>query len=234
MTRTTNARIAGFTFLLYIAVGVAGMVLFGRATRGEGIAAKLASIGQHATDVRVSVVLSLVTCFAALVLAVTLYRITRDEDPDLAMLALTCRAGEGVLGAIFILATLGLLWLGTAVGANASDAVTAPALAAFLLKVQAWNITIGGTFFAVGSTIFSYLFLRGRMIPVALSWLGILASALLVVSLPLQLAGFVGGPFFNFVWLPMFVFEVTIASWLLVKGVTQRAVEQRPVRMSTQ
>jgi hypothetical protein len=224
MTRTTNERIAGLTFLLYIAAGIAGMALFGRATSGDGIAAKLGSIGQNVTDVRVSVVLSLLTCFAALVLAVTLYGITRDEDPDLAMLALTCRVGEGVLGAIFILATLGLLWLGTAVGANAPEAVAAHALAAFLLKVQAWNITIGGTLFAVGSTIFSYLFLRGRMIPVALSWLGVLASVLLVMSLPLQLAGFFGGPFFNLVWLPMFVFEVTIAFWLLIKGVAKRAV----------
>jgi hypothetical protein len=122
MTRTTNARIAGFTFLVYIAAGVAGMVLFGRATSGEGMAAKLAGIAQHATDVRVTVVLSLLTSFAALVLAVTLYMITRDQDRDIAMLALTCRVGEGVLSAIFILATMGLLWLGTAAGANAPDA----------------------------------------------------------------------------------------------------------------
>ena len=55
MTRTTNARIAGFTFLLYIAAGISSLVLFGRATSGEGIAAKLAGIAQHATDVRVAV-----------------------------------------------------------------------------------------------------------------------------------------------------------------------------------
>ena len=218
MTRTTNARIAGFTFLLYIAAGVAGMVLFGRATNGEGIAAKLASIAQHATDVRVAVVLSLLTCFAALVLAVTLYRITREEDPDIAMLALTCRVGEGVLSAIFILATLGLLWLGTAAGTNAPDAAAAHALGAFLLKVQGWNVTIGATFFAVGSTLFSYLFLRGRMIPVPLAWLGILASVLLVVGLSLQLIGFLGGLFGGLIWLPMLVFEVTLALWLLIKG----------------
>jgi hypothetical protein len=43
MTRTTNARIAGFTFLFYIAAGISSVVLFGRATRGEGVAAKLDS-----------------------------------------------------------------------------------------------------------------------------------------------------------------------------------------------
>ncbi len=106
MTRTTNARIAGFTFLFYIAAGIASMVLFGRATTGEGIAAKLAGIAQHATDVRIVVLLSLLTCFAALVLAVTLYWITRDEDHELAVLALSCRVGEGVLNVISIIATL--------------------------------------------------------------------------------------------------------------------------------
>jgi len=49
MTRTTNARIAGFTFLFYIAAGLASMAVFGRATAGEGIAAKLASLASPST-----------------------------------------------------------------------------------------------------------------------------------------------------------------------------------------
>ena len=167
MTRTSNARIAGFTYLAYIATGIAGMVLFNQATSAEGIAAKLAGIAQHTTNVGTTIVLTLLTCFAALVLGVTLYRITREQDPDLAMLALTCRVGEGVLSGIFVLATLGLLWLGTAVGENAPNTESAHALAAFLFKVQGWNTLIGATFFAVGSMLFSWLLLRGRMIPIA-------------------------------------------------------------------
>ena len=31
MTRTTNARIAGFTFIFYIAAGITSLVLSGRA-----------------------------------------------------------------------------------------------------------------------------------------------------------------------------------------------------------
>src|SRR5688572_2123313 len=96
MTRRTNARIAGFTFLFYIAAGIGSLVLSGPATRGEGIAAKLAGIAQHATALRISVVLSLLTSFAALVLGVTLYAITREQDPDLAMFGLTCRVLEGI------------------------------------------------------------------------------------------------------------------------------------------
>jgi hypothetical protein len=219
MTRTTNARVAGFTYLFYVALAFPAMVLFDRATSAQGIAAKLGGIARHATDVRIVVVLSLLTCFAALVLAVTLYRVARDEDPDLALLGLTCRVGEGVLNAIFILATLGLLWLATAPGADAPEAAAAQELGAFLLRVQGWTTTIGATFFAVGSTLFAWLLLRGRMIPVPLAWLGVLASVLLVVGLPLQLAAILRGPTTQLMWLPMLAFEVPLGLWLLVKGV---------------
>jgi Domain of unknown function (DUF4386) len=76
--------------------------LFGRAAGGEGSAARLAGIAQHAAVVRTTVVLDLLQCFSAPVLAVTLYAITRDEDRDLAMLGLTCRVGEGLIGAVGI------------------------------------------------------------------------------------------------------------------------------------
>src|SRR5438093_6543851 len=103
MTLRTNARIAGVTFFVYIAAGIASLALSRRAP---------------ATDV-----LSLVTSFCALVLGVTLYALTRDQDRDIALLALLCRVIEAIPG------------------------------------------HEGAIYFAVGSTLFSWLFLRGRMIP---------------------------------------------------------------------
>src|SRR5207244_115771 len=99
-----------------IAAGIASMILFGGATGGEGIAAKLAGIAQHTTDVRLVILLDLLQCFSALVLAVTLHAITRDQDPDLAMMGMTCRVCEGVLGAAGIPSTLALLWLARPLG----------------------------------------------------------------------------------------------------------------------
>ncbi len=79
ITCTTNARIAGFTFLAYIAAGITSMVLFAGATRGEGVAAQLAAIAPHTTDVRLTILLTLVMNLSALVLAVTLYAITETR-----------------------------------------------------------------------------------------------------------------------------------------------------------
>ncbi len=225
MTRTTTARVAGFTFLFYIVVGITSLVLSGRAIRGEVIAVKLASVVQHATEVRVVAALELLTAFSALVLGVTLYAITREQDPDLAMVALTCRVVEGINNAGAVSSTLALLSLATTAGVNAQDEGAMHALGAYLLKGDA-NSAI---FFAVASTLFSWLLLRGRMIPVPLAWLGVLASALVVAILSLQLLGLFAGArsWFSAVtwlmWFPLLVFEVTLALWLLIKGVATPA-----------
>ena len=168
MTVTTNARLAGFTFLFYIAAGIGTMALARR---------------PHAAEL-----LSLLTSLSALVLGVTLYALTRAVDRDIALLALTCRVVEAIPG------------------------------------------HQGAIFFAVGSTLFSWLLLRGRMIPVALAWLGVFASALLVVILPLQRAGVFGGTgswsssLTWVIWLPALVFEIWLALWLMIKGVRTPAL----------
>jgi hypothetical protein len=222
MTRTTNARIAGFTFLAYIVAGITSVLLLRRATSGEGLAAKLAALAVHASDAGFLVLLGLVQVFSAIVLGVTLYAITRDEDSDLAMVGLVCRVGEGVIGAFSIPATLALFWLATARGANAPDLAAAHALAAYLLRD---DVALTATFFAVGSTAFAYLLLRGRMIPVPLAWLGVVASVLLVVGLPLRLAGWLHDPVAALIWLPMLAFEVPLALWLLTKGVAPARIQ---------
>ena len=82
------------------------------------------------------------------------------------------------------------------------------------------SVPVGAIFFAVGSTLFSYLLLRGRMVPISIAWLGVFASGLLAVTLPLQLAGFSTGLLTGYYqWLPALVFQTVLALWLLVKGV---------------
>jgi hypothetical protein len=220
VTRTTNARIAGFAFLFYAAIGICNELLMHHVTSANGDSAKLARIAQYPTDVRIAILITLLESFSALVLAVALYGITRDQDHELAMLALTCRVTEGVLVSLRIPTYAGLLWLAKAgVGTGAPDIATTNALRAFLM-MPGPSVPISAIFYAVGSTIFSYLLLRGRMVPVAIAWMGVFASGLLAVRLPLQLAGFYTGPLTGYYqWLPALVFQVALALWLLIKGV---------------
>jgi hypothetical protein len=171
MTIRTNARLAGVSFLLYIGAGIGTLALASR---------------PNATDV-----LTVVTSFCALVLGVTLYALTREQDRELALLALLCRVLESIP-----------------------------------------RKTTGPIYFAVGSTLFCWLLLRGRLIPAALAWLGVTASALLVVLLMTQRAGlFRGAANWSssitwLVWLPLLIFELSFAVWLIVKGVATPEREQ--------
>jgi hypothetical protein len=161
-THLAYARVAGFTLLFYIAAGITSLAL-----------------GSQAQIVEL---LYFLQSLSALVLGVTLYMLTRDHGPALALLALACRILEAVHD----------------------------------------NSEI---FFAVGSLLFCLLLLRGQVIPSGLAWLGVIASVLLVVILPLQLANLFGGSLSWsaaatwLVWLPMLVFEVALSLWLLVRGV---------------
>jgi hypothetical protein len=76
MTTRTNARIAGAAYLLYIAV----------------------AFPKPNVDARVETLFTFISCMCALLLAVSLYAITREIDNDIALLGMVCRVGEGVLG----------------------------------------------------------------------------------------------------------------------------------------
>src|SRR5262249_54066352 len=138
-------------------------------------------------------------------------------DRDLALLAVGCRFAEGVIAAISAGERLQLLSVATAsTTATGPDAGGASALGALLLGGGAAGPAAR---LAAGRTIHCSPFLRARSIPVALAWLGVLASVLLVVMLPVQIAGFLPGLLAGLMWIPMAVFEVVLAIWLIAKGV---------------
>jgi len=218
MTLRNSGRVAGFAFLVYIASAFGGLLLSSHASGGADATAKLANIAAHAGTVRLALLLELLGCFCALVLAVTLHALTRAVDPDLALLAGVCRVAEGVVGAVALERGAGRLWLAT--GGRAGDPAAADVLATVLMKLPGWSTEVGATLFSVGSLLFAWLFLRGRVVPAALARLGVLASLLTAVCLPLQLVGLVGRPITDFMWLPMLVYEVWLALWLIARGVS--------------
>ena len=213
MKRTTNARLAGFMFLFYIASGLAEMAFLSPTRGAATTAAKLAAIAQHATMARFSAAVALLMMMNAIVLAVAIYALTRDYDRDLALLALVCRIAEGVLSAAGAGTGRALLTLATG-----GDTATATTVAAAIFSMRSLQTLLCATAFAIGSTIYCYLFLRARSIPRWMAWLGLIGSALLIVTLPLQIGGVFTGTPAMLVWIPIALFEVTFGVWLLIKG----------------
>lgn len=215
MNRRNYARLAGFTFLFYIANGIADMIVSGRVRSGPTTAAKLANIAQHVQLARLGTFLTFLTAVDALVLGLALYAITRDTEPDLALLALLFRVGEGIVGAVAALKSASIIEFATRCVPSAGTDVLTVVGASLLYGGGA---TVGATLFAIGSTIFAYLFVRNGRIPAWLAWLGIVSSLILVVALSLQMAGVAQTGAAFWIWMPMLVYEVVLGFLLLIKG----------------
>ena len=208
------ARLAGFLFLFLIAtVGVSSALL--GSVEGDNISETLRNVSEDEFSVRVSVVLLIVAGISTLMLAAMLYAITKHVDRNLAVLALACRAVEAGLYAVAITSALTLLSLSEGTPTSAELA-----LGDFAMNLDSWETNIGAIFFAVGSTLYSSLLLRARSIPVVLAALGLVASLILVVGVPIQTAASrdtVDGAGIV-IWIPMIVFEISTGVWLAIKG----------------
>ena len=207
MTIKTNARIAGATFILYIVTGISSMLLLQNASFGEN--------GFYPLSIKIDILLSLLMAAYALLLGVTIYALTRKIDRDLAIMALFCRAGEGVIAILSILKTTALSTLLT----HSKDVKTQNLLEIGIQRIDGGIFLIAGICFSLGSTIYCFLFLKGNSIPSTLGWLGLLSSLILLIILPLKLAGFIKGAF-HIAWLPMLIFELVLAFWLWKKGIS--------------
>jgi hypothetical protein len=168
--------------------------------------------------------------FSALVLGVTLYALTRDYDRDLTMLGLVCRTAEGIIGATLLPVSIAF-GSTAAVGALVSRVAGTSDPASLLASVQARDTAVSALFFAVGSTALAWVMLRGRIIPIGPAWLGVFASALMVVALPLQLAGVVQGCVLRITSLPIVSFELPLGVWLIAKGVPEPSQDGEAVRV---
>ena len=205
MSIPTNARIAGFAFLLYIAAG-------------------LSSIGGTPGPL-FRVVASFVMCFCAFTLAVTLFGITSAIDREIALMGMVCRVAEGIGGIVFLSPSLAMQ--SVLAGPDAPNAATLDAMNSLLRRAAGVSFSVTGMLFAVGSTAFCWLLLRGRLLPAGLAWLGFLASVLLVAALPLQLGHVLAGRATMVIWIPMAAFEIPAGIWLIIKGV--RTNPQSPI-----
>ena len=141
------------------------------------------------------------------------------------------------LSSLFVTLIIGatLLPVSLALGSTAGAGAPASAVpatsdpASLLASVRAWNTVVSALFFAVGSTSFAWVMLRGRIIPAGLAWLGVVTSALMVVALPLQLAGIVRGRVLEITSLPIVFFELPLGVWLIARGVPAPSRDRQAV-----
>jgi hypothetical protein len=222
----TAARLAGFLYLFTNATAILAFSLRGRLiVRGNAVETA-ANLAASETLFRLGTAAELVTVAGTMMLVAALYTVLRPVDRSVALLAVFWRLAENIVLATATLNALAALaLLSGAEYLRPLGTAQLQALAFTFLRVHGAGFNVGFLFLGLGSTVFSYLWLRSRYIPRALAGLGIFASLtmalvnLAVLVFP-ELRSVVGMVYMA----PMGLYEFGLGFWLLAKRL--RAPEQ--------
>lgn len=228
MDRTTTdeqsqvfyARVAGFVYLLLIALYMSGDFIVSGILGDGDFAAAAQSVAASERLYRVALVLQLITTVSTVVLAYALYITVRPVNERLAQMAMFWRLGESFIGSAVV--ALGFVKLRIYVAANAGGIPGLDQWQALMVLARSAGSTgfnFSTLFFGVGSIVFFHLFLKAGYLPKVQSVFGIFASVLVVLT---SLSGLVlpeHGDIIQFGWVPMFISEIVTGFWLLFRGI---------------
>ena len=216
------AKVAGFLYLLTMVIPLLAEIYLRSPLITHSDAVLTAkNIVASGGLFRLSIVSGLIAVAAEIILIVALYIVLEPINRNVALLAAFWRLAKCVIFAVIALSDfLALRLLSGAGYLRAFEAKQLQAMAELLINARHDGGLIGGVFLGLGSTTFAYLWWKSRYIPRALAASGILASLALAIGI-LGIMVFPGlrsvvGPAY---WAPMFIFEVTLGLWLLVKGI---------------
>lgn len=217
----TAAKIVGFLYLFTNATSIFGFCARGSLfVRGDAVQT-VKNIAASERLYRISIVSDLLTFACVIILVSALYVVLKPINRNVALLALFWRLAENfILAVVTLSAFSALALLGGADYLRAFEEKQLQALVyMFAVRVYGIGFNIGFVFLGLGSTVFSYLWLKSRYIPQALAAWGIFSSLVLaIVTLAVMVFPGLSALGLSYM-MPMGIYEVGLGLWLLVKGI---------------
>lgn len=167
-------------------------------------------------------VLEIIVALAGIGTAVVLFRVLKKQNKEVALGLVASRTLEAAtifLGVAFLLSVVTL----RKAGAGADALVTSHALVALYDRI----FLLGQSFMpAVDDLLLGYLLYRSRLVPRALSRIGLVGAPFLVAGYLAVLFGLIGqhSSLAGLSAFPVAIFEFSLGVWLVVKGFNPEAV----------
>ncbi len=215
MNDRNAARLTGVLFIVATAAN-----LLGAAVR-PGLAGPdyLARTAGEPERMAAGALLLIIAAFACAGIAVAMYPVLRRTDPGAALGSVVFRTLEAVM---YLVAIACLLSLGTVGGASLTASATetgvSGAIGGLLLSLRDDAALVGVFAFCLGACLYYLAFFRSRVVPRWLSGWGILAVGILTAMAVLVLLGDVPVTSYPLLGVPIFLQEIVLAVWLIVKG----------------
>lgn len=218
----TYARTGGVIYLVIIAAGIFGE-LFVRNTlvvSGDAVATANNIISSRPLW-RMGIVIDLIMQLCDIPLMLILYVLLKPINKNLALMNLLFNL---IQTAVLVVNKLNLLiplfLLGDAAYLKAADPHVLQSLSYMFISLHSYGFGVGLIFFGMVCLIEGYLIFKSGFLPKTLGLLMQLAGVCyLTNSFALLLAPSLAGALFPFVLMPPLVAELSLALWLVVKGV---------------
>ncbi|MEO8431149.1 MAG: DUF4386 domain-containing protein [Acidobacteriota bacterium] len=223
----TAARIAGFLYVIQMAVAVFGESFVRGRLIVRGDPAKTAvNILVSERLFRLSIVGDLFVYTGVIVLIWSFYVMVRPVNRNLALLAVFFRLVENAVLSVATVNSLVMLRLVRGGGyLEVFPAAQREALASLAIATQGLGMSIGFIFLGLGSAVFAWVLLESRYVPRFIAAWGIFSSLLLSVGTLVILVFPAVGAAIGIAYMgPLGLYEVGLGLWLLVKGIQPRAV----------
>jgi len=214
-----NPRLLGAAFLLQ-AVGslVSGLFLLEPLIVPGNIIAIMTNFSSNALQVRANIVGEMITAFGIVMLGSLLYVTLKKQNGKIALVALGLYLMEANLLAVSRIATFSLLRISQE-SVIAGHPEYLLALGNMLFEFQEFGYTLLMLPFALGATMFYYLFYKSGFLPRGLSVFGLIAASLALIGTSLSLLGFdLPLIVYAIAFFPNLPFELGTGLWLIIKG----------------
>src|ERR1044071_3395732 len=175
-------------------------------------------------------ILEIIVALAGIGTAVALFPVLKKQNESFALGLVAARileAGTLFVGVAFILSIVTL----RQVGAGADALVTSHTLSALYDRI----FLLGGSFMpAIDDLLLGFLLYKSRLVPRALSLIGIVGGPVLIAGFLAVVFGVIGpaAPLRALAALPVFLFEISLGIWLIVKGFNPSAFASLATRTS--
>jgi len=209
-------RLLGAAFLLQaIGAAVWDLILLQPLIVSGNIIDSMTNIANNALQMRASIVVAMITAMGIVMIGVLMYVILKKQNRKIAIVAMGLYLVEAAILAVSRIPAFALLRISqeSVIAGHPAYLQTLGNLFYESADFGAWLHMLP---FALGATLFYYLFYKSGFLPRGLSLLGIIAAPLALIGTPFLLLGY---DIPLVVFLPNLPFELGIGLWLMVKGI---------------
>jgi hypothetical protein len=222
----TNRKTAIIVGVFYIGATVAGILskVFGPNLDAPDY---LANLPANENQLIIKALLEFTMGVLILGIVIWLYQVLKEQNKTLALGFVVTRTIEAIIFTVGVISLLTLLTISQEfVKAGAPDASYFQTLGTLLLAVREWGGGVCSTIvFSLSALMLNYILYRSKLIPRWLSGWGFIGAILYLASGFLPLFGYgTNSTIYNLMEGLLFVQEMVLAVWLIVKGFNPSAV----------